>query len=138
MVPMTKDHRPRRLQYPCGDHARGDGDGERNGIEPEQQAVAALDEMRAEERGDGGNADHREIGRVGDPEHRIAPEDQVADGAAADAGQRGHEDETDDVELRAAGRERAGQREDEDGGEIEKLGEGHRGACLIPWCRGRA
>ena len=119
-----------------GQHAGDDGDGRRAGrsetlggahhgvggesdrVEPQQQLPARLHHVGAEE---DQNADRRadqHIGRVLHPEHRRA-EDQVAERAAADAGDASQEQEADHVELLARGGKRAGRGEHGDAGIVE-------------------
>ncbi len=74
--------------------------------------------MRGEEDGDGGEDAESRIARTVDPEYR-AVEQEVAERAAAHRRQDREEGEPDDVELRAAGGQRAGHGEDEDRGMVE-------------------
>ena len=55
------------------------------------------------------------------PEHRQLAEENVADGAAAHAGHRGQQRETEDVHLLARGDQGAGCGEDGDAEPIEEL-----------------
>jgi hypothetical protein len=97
--------------------------------------VAAFQPVRGEEDRDGCHGRHGKHGRVGDPEH-LAVQDHVAHRAAADGGQAGDEDEADDIQLRPAGGQRAGQRKDRDRGIVEPDREG-RGRSCRPWLEGR-
>ena len=62
---------------------------------------------------------HDDVGRVRDPEDRHV-EDQVAQRAAADAGDPGQEQEADHIELLARGRERACRGKHRDAGIVEQ------------------
>ena len=63
--------------------------------------------------------DHDQFG-LGDPEDRRAAQNQIAQRATAHGRQRGHEDETDDVELLARGDKRPGQRKDQNRAVIQR------------------
>ena len=68
---------------------------------------------------------HPEIGGIVDPEDWVPVEHQIAERAAAHAGDAGDQDEAENIELRARGGERPGEAEDEHGGEIQRLNQGH-------------
>lgn len=59
-----------------------------------------------------GDDDHDQVERVGDPEDRVAIEQQIAEGAAADRRDRRDDDHAEQIQAAIAGREDAADRED--------------------------
>ena len=87
----------------------------------EQRAVRRPAAAHVEQRGDGGGEHDPEIGRVLDPEDRVAVEQQVAQRAAADRGHHGDHADADPVEALAARRERAARREHRHAEQAERV-----------------
>jgi hypothetical protein len=85
-----------------------------------------LEAVGGEERQDRRGAGDCEVVRASDPEDRVPPEHEIAKCAAPDAGQTAEKEESHDVELGARCDETAGQREDEDGNQVEYCSERHR------------
>src|SRR3546814_1562475 len=86
----------------------------------EDQPVAGSGEMGREEDRDRHENAHAEVLRTFDPQDRMSVQDEVAYGAAANAGHGSEKNETDDVHLIARGDQCACNREDHDAEPVEQ------------------
>ena len=98
-----------RAEHRVGRHAQG--------VEPEQRLQPVSADPEGPDGRGGDQAGDQVVGRP-DPEHRRADQ-EVAQGAAADAGDRREKAEGDDVATPPRGRQRAGRAEHGDGGVVQ-------------------